>query len=149
LGFIRICETTAADVRRGLGKEIDQVPVGVAKEHGAASPRLISRLHHELAHEVLEARPLEIDVLDLEFNNDRLIGGGYGGTSVEEINSSFAADRERSSGSFQFNVVFDSNRIETGDGRVKLRQSADVIRHESCGSQFHISYEKTVIRPDL
>jgi hypothetical protein len=56
------------------GEEVDQVTIGVAKQHRAAAPRLVGRLQNEFANQFLEPEALCIDVFYLKIEDYRQIG---------------------------------------------------------------------------
>src|SRR5580704_809520 len=56
------------------GEHIDEIAVRVAKQHGPIAPRLGDRLQDKFTDDVLQTRPLFIDIVDLEIEDDRAIG---------------------------------------------------------------------------
>jgi hypothetical protein len=60
-------------LRSDRGEEVDQSSVGVAQDHRAVAPRHIGWLQYD---EVLDPFPDRVDVIDAQFDKDRVILAG-------------------------------------------------------------------------
>ena len=88
---------TAEPFDRFLGhrrEEVNQVAVGIAKQHSTVPPRHRGWFLYPLIDKRLQALVFGIDIVDAELDDDSVIVGRHCGTSAEQLHRLGVADRQ-------------------------------------------------------
>src|SRR6185437_804737 len=114
--------------------------VGIAKHHGAVSPRLGHRLEHDVDEERREPHALRVESVDFEIDDHRTVSTRRRGIRAVEIGGALAADRDARALKLQLEVVLAADRRAQREPPIELRKPNDICGDEAYLRESHVPW---------
>src|SRR5262249_50346934 len=113
-------------------EKVDQVAVGVAKQHRPGAPWVVGRLQNKFTNQCMEPRTLSVDVLNLKIENYRPIGSRLCRSGIEKVNAALARNSQGNSRNSQLHIVFAAYGRNSKKLFIESRQGKNVACNQSC-----------------
>jgi hypothetical protein len=124
----------------GPREEVDEVTIGIAKEHGAVSPWLRDWIQHETIDNRIQASPFGINVRHLEIQNHGPIVPRHGAARCVDIRCTLTANRQDNARHVKLDVLFAPDRWTIEHSLVESTEARDVGRDDARASQLGLRH---------